>query len=202
LLLEGKSVAQHVLDAFKIAKKKNLASNEILRLFPIPRDSEVDSDDWIDVNSIDDLEEKLKDITKFTDWKTRSKNDEEEIKLRAMDTLAQGVNTFIEGSSDLLEGISSDEKRKTDGLAVNSEICMKILHRVLSENPTNLRFDDLAPPGVQKHALESNDLLKFFSKEDFDWDDDEGMNDIDEDMKGIMVSTCRPLAGNQCVLSR
>jgi hypothetical protein len=106
-----------------------------------------------------------------------------------MDALAQGVNTFIEGSSDLLEGISSDEKRmETGGLAVDSEIYMKILHRVLSENPTNLRFDDLAPPGVQKHALESYDLLKFFSKKDFDWDDDEGMNDIDEDMKGIVVS--------------
>jgi hypothetical protein len=185
-------VAQHVLDAFKYARKKYLNSNDILRMFPIPRNSEVDSDDWIDVNSVDDLEEKMKDITKFSDWKATSTKNENESKLRAMDTLAQGVQTFIEGSSDLLKGISSVEKQmEKDDLVLNSQVYMKILHRVLREDSANLRLDDISPD-IENQEHESTDLLNFFSNEDFDWDDDEGMHGIDENMEGIMVSTYLP----------
>lgn len=181
----GKSVAQHLSDAFKFARKKNVDSNDLLRLFPIPRDSQVDSDDWLDVNSIDDLELKMKDITKFSNWKKPSDH-EDELKLQAMDTLAQGVQTFIKGSSDLLKGVSSGDKQDNSEFSLNSQVYLMILHRVLQEDPTNLRLDDLSTV-IPNQAHESADLLKFFSKEDLDWDKVEGMNAIDEDMKEIMM---------------
>lgn len=180
-------MTQHVSDACKFARKKNYSSNDVLKMFPIPRDCDVDSDDWIDLNSIDDLEKKLLDITKISHLNVKSTKESDETQMRAMETLANHMETFIEGSSDV-KGVSSEMKEATE--FVNSEVYLKILHRVLKENPSTVRFDDITvTPKEGTETNESSELLKYFSEEDLNWDIDESGYGVDEEMVDLMVST-------------
>ena len=188
-------MAQHVCDAIKFARKKDISSHDILQQFPTPRSCDVDSDDWIDLNSMDDLERKMNEITKFSNSNPTGTTTNDDAKLQEMDKLVQGVEKFIGGSSDLLKGVSfermqqSDEEN-SDKIVINSRVFLNILQKVLKYDTETLRFDDVlisSEDRTQKN--ESVELLKFFSEEDLDWDNDDASSiDNDEHMKAIMVS--------------
>jgi hypothetical protein len=58
----GKTIAKHVQEASKFAKKRELINKDTAGDFPVPRADQVDADDWIDLDSMDDLEHKMNSI--------------------------------------------------------------------------------------------------------------------------------------------
>lgn len=182
-------MVKHVSEAFKYAKQKDLSSKEISKTFPVPRASEVDPDDWIDFNSIDDLENKMNDLIRPPREDIQSERDEE--KMMAMDQVLEGLEKFVSGSGDL-EGVSSMPQAtlvpKRSEMAINENVYLTILHRILLNEPSDVRFDDIVASSDMNTPKENcgDDLLKYFSKEDLDWDDDA---EAGGEMKAIMVST-------------
>jgi hypothetical protein len=189
-------VIKHVLEAFKYAKKKDLSSKEISKIFPVPRASEVDPDDWIDLNSIDELENKMNEVIR-PPREGVADNDRDEEKMMAMDRVLEGLEKFVSGSGDL-EGVSSTSQAAPslnpsggEGMVINENVYLTILHRMLLNDPSAVRFDDIVASSDTDVPNENcGDLLKYFSKEDLDWDDDDALRSEDGgEMKAIMVRT-------------
>ena len=79
---------------------------EVSRDFPPPRASDVDSDNWIDMQSIDDLELRMKNIVR------PQKVDNESIdeNIAALNDLMDGIENFVSLSSDVA-GVSTRSKQ-------------------------------------------------------------------------------------------
>jgi hypothetical protein len=62
---------------------------------------------------------------------------------------------------------------------------------MLLNDPSDVRFDDIVASSDTDVPNENcGDLLKYFSKEDLDWDDDDAlMSEDGGEMKAIMVRT-------------
>jgi len=196
----------HILEASKYARKKELNSRDIATTFPVPRASEVDSDEWIDFDSMDDLENKMNEIIGVSMHKDAK--DDEEKHMLGMNEMLNGLQKFVSGKSDI-EGVSSDiniaapGRRKghdDESIHINGDIYLEILHRTLKNDANDLRFDDISgSAGNQMSTDDSSDLLKYFSREDLDSDEDSvdetgssenEFNDRETDMsmKELMVS--------------
>jgi hypothetical protein len=179
----------------KYAKKKDLSSQEINKAFPVPRANEVDPDDWIDMDSIDDIENKMNELVRPLRADCTVESDDE--KLTVMNRMMKGLEVFVSGVSDV-EGVSSateaaqySENSRGKGIEINENVYLTILHRILQDDGNHIRFDDIAVSSDGDEGKEgSDDLLRYFSKEDLDWnlDNNDTSSTSDGEMEAIMVS--------------
>jgi hypothetical protein len=181
----GKSLRQIISDVFnRCAKQEENSLCDLHEKFPMPRASDVDSDDWIDFHSIDQLEAKMNDITtsdgtsrlKDTDNINAKNLKEDDEKMMKMNNLFQAFDNFIGGKSDI-GGISTmNNEAKERSMDIDSSAYLCILRNALKlKVGEQLNLDELS-------AGDFNDkeLLSFFSKEDLEIDT-ESENSIEED---------------------
>lgn len=183
------------MEALKYAKKKDLSSQEIKKAYPVPRANEVDPDDWIDMDSIDDIENKMNELVRPLRANYTVERDDE--KMTAMNRMMEGLEVFVSGVSDV-EGVSSareaaqfSENRRGKGIEINENVYLTVLHRILQDDGNHIRFDDIAVSSDGDKGKEgSDDLLRYFSKEDLDWDlnNNDTTSSSDGEMEAIMVS--------------
>ena len=198
----GKSLTKHINEASKYARKKELSSRDISQNFPVPRAHEVDSDEWIDMKSTDDLEHKMKEIvgnslpslsgnTNLTGSKDK---DSDETKMAVMNEMMDGLQKFVAGSSDI-RGVSSESKLdrakqiginnaeeeiNSSEIFINERIYLQLLQRMLTTDAENLKFDDILGTGDEEEETRANianddssDLMKYFSNEDLHFNDED-----------------------------
>jgi len=191
LTLPGKSVNGHIQDALKCVRKEELSSRDIAKTFPMPRASEVDSDEWIDFDSMDQLEMKMNEIVGTSlneDTKSdgASKNtDEKEKRLLGMDNMLKGLEKFVTGESDVKgvhtveangQSLSGDDK--ASHLDIDGRIYFKILHKALkTDDDDEVYLDDLVASNENGRGDDDSDLLNYFSKEDLAFEDEEEMGE-------------------------
>jgi len=71
----GKAISAHIRETFLRVQKEETTSKGILHKFPLPRICDVDSDSWIDMDSIEALENKMKNVTHNRNSKTKMQED-------------------------------------------------------------------------------------------------------------------------------
>ena len=207
----GKAVSKHLIEASKFAQKKEAKSLDATKDFPIPRADEVDSDEWIDMDSMDHLEFKMKDLV--GSGLANAQADDEK-KMLAMDTIMGGLEKFVSGTSDI-NGVASEsrdpsvqraEEDDSHEVKFDEDVFFTIFHRVLKvENPKKLHVDDIVrsnSDGTRQHDSNGNDmspdLSNYFSNADLNFDcsdmDEEDVSKVDPMMKVFMVRSFQPEA--------
>ncbi len=174
------SASTHINNTLrKIEKQEDLSSTEISMMFPFPELDDVDSDSWIDLNSIDDLEAKMSEMTGMpskqqqtnTNINSQKINEEEEsMDLSEMKNMINGLESFVKNKSEI-EGVSSlsaTTKKTTvppamksmdknlDPVDISPKVFLTMLHKVLKSGPED-RFDDIIDPTSAAFSANKND---------------------------------------------
>lgn len=147
----------------------------------MPRVSDVDSDDWIDFHSFDELEAKMNDIatsdksSKLKDsdnMKEETITDDDE-RMMKMNNLFQAFDKFIDGKSDI-GGISTVQNEVNEiPTDIDSSAYLFILQKALKlKVGERLDLDELSADDFN-----DTELLAFFSKEDLDMDTNSESNE-------------------------
>ena len=159
---------------------------------------------------MDDLEHKMNSIVGASaSMKQSTANANDDGKdLTAMDSMMEGLEKFVSGSSDI-RGVTSDgvnpdeskqEEKDSGDIHIDERVYLEILQRTLKvSDAKDLRLDDIVPSTrsekrsvPSKDAGFSSDLLKYFSNDDLDFDgdtvDDADFGETDLAMKELMVS--------------
>jgi len=205
----GKSCHQLISDVFnRSVKQEQSSSCDLYQRFPMPKASDVDSDDWIDFHSIDELEAKMSDITTSDVTSTRRLEDSDKIvqkntltddeKMMKMNNLFETFDNFIGKESDVGGIYTKKDKSNEGSMDINSSAYLFILRKALKLKANEqLNLDDLSAD-----ELKDKELLSFFSEKDLDMDTDSDQS-IEEDydsspfnetsnmtIKDLMVSCC------------
>lgn len=147
----------------------NPAINNAL-LYPFPRISDVDSDEWINL-SAEQLDKIMNDIVSSRHMNSSNADHHDEKKVpkaklnetKALDSILSGFKTFIKSSSDF-EGVDIDKKNKTN------------VHPVHSSSKLNF-----------KSSLQDEELNDYFSDEDDEYSssgEDDDLAEIKGDREG------------------
>lgn len=178
----GKSLQQLISDVFnRCVKQEQNSSCNLYERFPMPRVSDVDSDDWIDFHSFDELEAKMNDIatsdksSKLKDsdnMKEETITDDDE-RMMKMNNLFQAFDKFIDGKSDI-GGISTVQNEVNEiPTDIDSSAYLFILQKALKlKVGERLDLDELSADDFN-----DTELLAFFSKEDLDMDTNSESNE-------------------------
>jgi len=206
----GMSASTHIRNTIrKIEKQEGLSSSEMSMSFPFPQVDDVDSDSWIDLNSIDELEAKMSEMTGVSSTQQPQKINEEKdsTDLSEMKNMIVGLESFVKNKSEI-EGISSSaaelKKKHPDPMDISPKIFLTMFHKVLKTG-TEDKFEDITDPHSEAFSSNDNDdhnreLLQYFTKEDLDilsegndesdQEEDENIQDINEfESKGQSEAT-------------
>ena len=203
----GTSVYAHIRNSLKIVDKKDLGAINTTESFSFPRIDDVDSDSWIDMNSVDELETKMSEMTatkeksKLNTSKDRGDNDVDQIHsendLSEITNLMQGLDSFVNKESEL-EGVAtniresceSKQSQLFDLNTISPKIFLSMMHKVLkAKSPKEI--DDFSE---MNDSMPSNDaeLLQYFSRDDLNLigtTDEDKHEEIDPtSINDIMVS--------------
>lgn len=173
-------------------QKQDLSSSELSSSFPFPLVEDVDSDAWIDLTSIDELEAKMSEMIGISTPKSNNKQDTATVEtmgrdgeLKELDHVMTGLESFVQNKSDI-EGVSTNAPttftyQQFDPKKVSPKVFLSLFHDVLKAESSPGDIPNTTSDFVLS-AQTSNDkeLLKYFSQEDLNFDDD-----IDEDVDYI-----------------
>lgn len=156
---------------------------EVSRDFPPPRASDVDSDKWIDMESIQDIELQMKNIVH--PQKDANENNDENV--AALNDLMDGLENFVSMSSDIA-GVSTTAKQPKHVNAkidIEEQVFFSILKRSLEPGFPDFNFQGIGNEEIIKETLED-----YFSNEDIEFDDNYE-NKIDVQMEEVMVCSAK-----------
>ncbi len=182
------------------ARKRERSNKEGTGDFSVPRADEVDADDWIDLDSIDELEHVMNGIAGTSMNKDTIKDQHDGEKIMVMDAMMNSLEKFVSGSSDV-RGITSDTTNsigkdadtcKTIDVEIDEEVYLQILQKAFNLGDLEeLCLDDIIT-SREITSDNSSELLKYFSDDDMDYEsgtfDDGGRGVTDTEMKKLMVS--------------
>lgn len=156
---------------------------EVSRDFPPPRASDVDSDKWIDMESIDDLELRMKNIVR--PQKDVNENNDENV--AALNDLMDGLENFVSISSDIggVSMRSKEPKHVNTKIEIKEQVFFSILKGSLEPGFPDFNFQGIGTQERMKETLEH-----YFSNEDLEFDDDHE-NEIDVQMEEVMVCSTK-----------
>lgn len=199
--MSGKTVCAHVKNALSKIRKQDLSSLDISSLFPFPLVEDVDSDSWIDLRSIDELETKMSELTGISQ---QVENDDRkasadiklgrETDLKDMNNMMAGLESFVNTKS-AIEGIStktngltspriSDHPKLFNPMEISPKIFLSMFHKVL-EAESHDGISNIFEINDTVDSSNDEELLKYFSREDLDFDDrmeeDSDGNSLDGD---------------------
>lgn len=204
----GMSVCAHVKNALRGVDKKDLDAINTTVSFPFPRMEDVDSDSWIDMNSIDELEAKMSEMTTGMSKKTskgnNSKKDEDTIEmdsnLNEMKKMMSGLDSFVNKESEV-EGVVTKSKEIVDDKIsttddfdlsqISPKIFLTMMHKVLKAKTTE-EINDFSELNDDTLSIENDrELLQYFTRADLNLIGDENAETKETDpvsMEDIMVS--------------
>ncbi len=199
---------QHLSESMKYAKKKEQDSSrgDISKLFPFPRASEVDSDEWIDLDSVDELEMRMRELVDIPPMATDGSVDSRKVKVHAqaqdsninggkedrsilgMNAMLGNLEKFVDGKSDI-EGVvtSTSSSSKVNNLKsqqqgkglnnIDSGVVLQIVHQTLKSDSNDICLDGIVPSNsIIQSNTDDKGLLQYFSEKDLN------LLDVDDEM--------------------
>ena len=172
---------------------------------------DVNTDSWIDFNSIDEIEAKMSKITgrskvaeihqAGSNTKEKAGISKQEIDLKEMNNMMSGLESFVKNKSDI-EGIANmrtAEKMTTharfDPNTISPKIFLTMLHDVLKAESTDDMLDLTKFNTDSAISPDDNDLLQYFTREDLAEDevsiddDDMGTTEGNNNKQSLQTSS-------------
>ena len=199
----GKTVCAHVKSALSNIQNQDLDSSNLSSIFPFPLLEDVDSDTWIDLNSIDELEQKMSAMTGLDTSKNKNNKKDtsmdcksgDDAEIEKMDSMMTGLEAFITNKSEI-EGISTVQpetsieptkltNQRFDPRNLSPKIFLSMFHSVLkARTPDEISIFPHNDADTQL-LYHDKDLLKYFSPRDLnvdgDLEDDSDANTVEDD---------------------
>lgn len=185
----GKTVITHIRETLQKIRKEEFTSNGILKEFPRPRIHDVDSDSWVDMDSIDAFENKMNNTVRNGTSQTKmrdevlmgthnidkNKNKNQSHGSDNIEAVLNGLQSFIKndsGAEGVVMGTNGDapypgtKSHRTQGhgpKSVSDKI--QINCRVFIDTLYNSMSEHSA---MKINTEDDNDLLQYFSRADLE----------------------------------
>jgi len=205
----GKTIPCHIQETLQRIQKEETTSKGILHKFPLPRICDVDSDSWVDMNSIDALENKMNDVTR---------NGISQIKLQAdlsvdgdiglgshgtknnvndpqshgsdnINAMLSGLQSFMKsnsGAEGIVTGSKGDAPHSHTGSyrkktsAIGPKSVLEKIH-INRHVFVDTLYNTVSGHSADKTCVkDDNELLRYFSRADLDVLDEEDSSSDDE----------------------